>query len=137
MNNEARKIKQAIKEFKVELNNMVEIMGTDATSHFKDSFVNEGFTNDSLTKWPKRKRVDRKRPGRAVLTDRGVLKRSLRYLKKGKYSVEMHTNKSLPYARRHNEGLDGMPKRQFVGYSGALNKRLREKFDKRIRRIFE
>jgi hypothetical protein len=115
MNNEARKIAQAIKEFKVELDNMVTIMGTDATTHFKENFVKQGFDDDGVEKWKPRKRLDRRRPGRAILTDKGVLKRSIRYKRRDRLTVEMHSNRdAAPYAVRHNEGIR-MVKRQFVG----------------------
>lgn len=135
MNNEARKISQAIKEFKAEIESMVTVMGVDATEHYKQSFVDEGFTDSGIEKWKPRKREDRKRPGRAILTDTGRLRRSIRWRKFGKLGVRIQSN--VPYALRHNEGLSGMPKRQFVGYSAKLNNKLVSKFNSRIKAIFK
>lgn len=133
--NEARKIKQAGDEFKKMLDDMVTEMGNDAVNHFKDSFTNQGFQDETIEKWAPRKRADRKRPGRGILIDSGKLRRSPVWRKSGRYSAKISSN--LPYAKRHDEGLDGMPRRQFVGYSGKLNKRLIKKFDTRIKRIFK
>lgn len=181
--NEHKKIAQAKREFLKVLDEMVPVMGNDALNHFKGSFTDQGFTNESTEKWKPRKRPDRKRPGRAILIDTGRLRRSLRYRKGRKYEVVIKSN--VPYAKIHNEGgeidvssrkgsgtintyvrgsggfVDGkfksgrkkkvqllgaayetgpytikIPKRQFVGYSGKLNRRLIDKFDKRIKTIF-
>lgn len=129
-----KKIAQAKREFLKVLDQMVPVMGNDALNHFKDSFTNQGFTNESTEKWKPRKRQDRKRPGRAILIDTGRLRRSLRYSRLRQYTVQIQSN--VPYANRHNEGLAGMPQRKFVGYSGKLNKRLIEKFDQRIKNVF-
>lgn len=133
--NEARKIKQAQEEFLKSIDEMVTVMATDAVNHFKDSFTNQGFQDDVIEKWKPRKRIDRKRPGRGILIDTGKLRRSPTWRRKGKYEALITSN--LPYANRHNEGLSGMTKRQFVGYSGVLNRRLVKKFDSRIKRIFK
>lgn len=178
-----KKLVTAKREFLKALDQMVPVMGNEALNHFKDSFPNQGFTNESTEKWKPRKRPDRKRPGRAILIDTGRLRRSLRYSRSRKYEVVIKSNK--PYAKIQNEGgeisvssrkgsgtintyvrgndgfVDGkfkrgrkrklqllgaayetgaytikIPKRQFVGYSGKLNRRLIEKFDKRIKTIF-
>lgn len=129
-----KKLVTAKREFLKALDQMVPVMGNEALNHFKDSFPNQGFTNESTEKWKPRKRPDRKRPGRAILIDTGRLRRSLRYYRAKKYTAGIASN--VPYANRHNEGLAGMPQRQFVGYSGKLNRRLIEKFDKRIKTIF-
>jgi phage gpG-like protein len=132
--NEHKKIAMAKREFLKTLDQMVPVMGNDALNHFKDSFQNQGFTNETTEKWKPRRRPDRKRPGRAILIDTGRLRRSLRYSRLKQYTVQIQSN--VPYANRHNEGLDGMTQRQFVGYSSKLNKRLIAKFDQRIKTIF-
>jgi len=74
----------------------------------------------------------------------GTLKRSINYLRRGRYAVVINTG-ALPYAKIHNDGLQGrafgkhnfkMPKRQFVGYSQTLNKKILSKIDSKIKRIF-
>lgn len=39
-------------------NSVPEIIGTEAVKHYKQSFVNEGFTDEALEKWPDVKRRD-------------------------------------------------------------------------------
>jgi hypothetical protein len=39
---------------------------------------------------------------------------------KGKFTEGNLFYSNVPYARRHNEGLKGMPKRQFLGMERAL-----------------
>lgn len=140
--NEANKIKQAIKEFNVAIDDMVTIMGNDAVNFYKDSFIQQGFVDDGLKKWKGRKRVDRKRPGRGILVDTGALRRSLRARKIDRYTIRMESN--VAYSVVHNEGLRSgrgkgfvMQKRQFVGNSRTLNNRLTSKFAERINRIFK
>ena len=42
----------------------------------------------------------------------------------------------IPYAERHNKGLGGMPKRQFVGNSKVLNDKIQRKIKTEIKTIF-
>jgi phage gpG-like protein len=133
--NESRKILQAKKEMYVAINAMREDMTKKAKKHFDDSFVNEGFTYNSLMKWRERKRPDRYK--HKILQKTGRLRRSVKtntFSTKTYFEVRFRSN--TPYSSRHNDGLDGMPKRQFMGYSPALNKRLTVIFDRRIKNIF-
>ncbi len=41
------------------------------------------------------------------------------------------------YAKRHNEGLKGMPKRQFAGKSPVLDRRIEKEIDKQIKKLFK
>jgi len=149
---EHKKILDHFNKFQQEVDRMVTIMGNDAKNHYVNSFYNQGFTDESLEKWQPRKRKEyRTRSGkrvndtnRGILIKTGDLSRSIRYRKISKYSIVMQSDK--PYARIHNEGLQGkawgkhsfkMPKRQFIGYSGVLNRKLRDKFDRIIKNIFK
>ena len=135
MFNEADKIKKTKAEFIKMTDEMMPIIGNEAVNHYKYSFVKQGFEDEVVEKWEPRKRIDRKRPGRGILIDTGALRRSPRWARKSRYEALISSN--LPYALRHNEGLSGMPKRQFVGYSGVLNRRIVRKFDQRIKNIFK
>lgn len=59
-----------------------------------------------------------------------------RPIRRGKYAVAFRTYKD--YAQRHNEGLNGMPKRQFIGPSKKLDrailKKLKREHDKRLKK---
>lgn len=139
--NEAKKIVKDMEKVASEIKDMVTIMGVYAINHYKESFRNEGFTDDSLVRWQKRKRV-RSGEGRAILTQTGRLRRSLVAKKLGRYAVRINSN--VHYANVHNEGLKSgrgkgfkMPKRQFVGYSGVLARKIEKKLDSKIRNIFK
>jgi phage gpG-like protein len=173
--NEAKKIAQHLSKFTKEIGEMQTIMGVEATNHFKRSFRNQGFTDNTLEKWQSRKK--RERGGvRAILTKTGRLKKSINFIRKGRYSVIVNTG-GTPYARIHNEGgvinkkasektlnftisRDGrsrfskakkanfqidvnikahtikMPKRQFIGDSNVLNKKIVNELNRKIRAIF-
>jgi len=49
--------------------------------------------------------------------------------------VRFKTDKE--YAERHNEGLSGMPKRQFIGKSKTLTKKVIKKIEKGIDKILD
>ena len=84
---------------------MPTIAGVEAVNHFKASFKNEGFTNDSLVKWKARKKKDE---GRAILTKTGRLRRGIKVMRKTENSVTVGVDLSeVPYAQVHNEGFNG------------------------------
>jgi phage gpG-like protein len=130
--NEARKLANHLKKFESQISDMVTIMGVEAKNHFTKSFNDGGFTDETLEAWTPRKRT-REKSGRAILVKTGRLKRSLINRKKGKYSTVINT--SLPYAKRHNEGIK-MPKRQFIGNSGKLNRKIISRIKSKINIIF-
>jgi phage gpG-like protein len=146
---EAKKIVAKMNEAKKEIENLVTIMGTEALNHFTKSFRDQGFTDTSLKKWDARKketdtrgRKDRNRSSRAILVRTGELRRSLQKRNLGRYSVVIKSDKI--YANVHNEGLRSgrgggftMKKRQFVGYSEVLNRRLQQRINMRLNRIFK
>lgn len=49
-------------------------------------------------------------------------------LKKAEWSEILFTVPQV-YAKRHNEGLDGMPKRQFIGHSNELIGKIRDRIN--------
>lgn len=140
--NEHRKIVAHLEKIKPELNKAVDAMGVIAVNHFTNSFREQGFTDEAFTAWKPRKRTERSRLGkRAILVKSGRLRRSLRSRRKGSLSVVISTD--VPYAQVHNDGLRSgrgkgfkMPKRQFIGYSGKMNRKIIAKFDAQLKRIF-
>ena len=145
--NEARKIVKDMQMAEKTIADMVETMGVYAINHYKKSFTDGGFTDETLQLWKPRKREDRGRyaksaGSRAVLVKTGKLKRSLIARKLGRYAVRIQSN--VPYANVHNEGLRAgrgkgftMPKRQFVGYSGMLSAKIELRLRNKIQRIFK
>jgi phage gpG-like protein len=100
-NNEARKIIRDMEKSSQAIKDMVTIMGVYAINHYKRSFTNGGFTDESLKRWQPRQR-NRDNEGRAILVKTGRLKRSLVAIKMGAYKVRVQSN--VPYALIHNEG---------------------------------
>jgi len=132
--NEARKIIEATKKFQQVLDEMVTVMGVEAQNHSVKAFRDQGFTDETLEKWKPRKRPERGRQ-RAILVKTGRLRRSIRKVKFGQYSVKVVSD--VPYARRHSEGLDRMPKRQIMGYSGVMERKIMNRFHPIIRKAWE
>lgn len=139
---EHKKILKDIQAFKPQLEKVVDAMGVLAANHFTTSFRNQGFTDESLERWQPGKRTERSRLGnRAVLVKSGRLRRSIRTKRFGLLAVKILTD--VPYASVHNNGERSgrgrgfkMPKRQFIGYSGVLNRKIISKLDVTIKRIF-
>lgn len=111
------------------------IAATEATNHFKKSWKDQGFTDQTTEKW---KEVKRRIPGtpqykhgtrssrrRAILVETGALRRSVQTIQRHQWPVVVGT-RGLRYARKHNEGLGKLPQRQFIGYSRKLEKRTRK-----------
>ena len=135
---EAKKIAKHLKKFEKEIDALVTTMGNEALNHYVKSFAKQGFENETLEKWTPRKRMARRergKPSRAILIQSGRLWRSLRKGRRTKYSITLMSD--VPYARRHNEGLSGMPKRQFMGYSAKLNQKIARRFNTQIMSIFK
>jgi phage gpG-like protein len=130
---EHKKILKQIEAFKPQLNKMVEAAGVLAVNHFTKSFSDGGFTDESLERWKPRKRSERGK-SRAILVKSGRLRRSLRSRRLGNLAVKIMTD--VPYARVHNNGEGRMPKRQFIGYSGKLNRQIIAFLDKNIKKQF-
>jgi phage gpG-like protein len=128
-----------------------DIVGVESINHFKESFDNEGFTDESLEKWQDVKRRDpnspwygfslenknrfsEKRTTDKILTgETGELKESITYTKTSG-TVTIRSDKK--YAAVHNFGRQAkifgkktftMPKRQFIGKSGILIKKIKDK----------
>lgn len=151
---------KAVKEIP---NKSLRIIGVEGIKFINKNFRDEGFTDGSLVKWQERKTDDmfgrditryrtnrRGRAGslnrygsnnkdRAILTGFGTgsdkLRNSFRYrISLGSSSVTFYTYKE--YAERHNQGLDGMPKRQFMGNSIYLNNQISKKINKELDKLF-
>ena len=125
--------------------NLPIIVGELAVSHFKDSFQNEGFTDEALDKWQdvKRrtepKRNQRTRDKLKILTQQGDLGRSIEFTQRpGEVIIISDTStgvsSSKDYAKPHNEGTTNagrnhnvtIPKRQFIGKSAILERKIHD-----------
>jgi len=142
MAKQANKIRAHQRIIVKDLQNFITIMGREAVKHYKKSFRDQGFTDKSLRRWQRRR--NNFEPDRATLTKTGDLKRSVRIVKKNLKSVTVGSDK--PYAKIHNDGGMGrawgrhafkMPKRQFIGSSYQLSKRLERILNRRIKKVFK
>lgn len=141
---------------------LLDIIETEGLNHFEESFDNEGFTDGALKKWEPRKTTDkkgkditryrtnkvgkkgnlnsygRKNEGRAILTGHNTGGNKLRNSLKAKQidsGVEFSSDKE--YAQAHNEGEGHLPKRQFMGASKELDKKIIKKVDNTLDKIFD
>lgn len=145
------------KRIKQQLDLSLKKAGDLAVNHFKRSFRDGGFTDSSFKGWKKRKskkgtyKKDKDKAykkaigglgslnvGRAILVKSGHLKNSIHAtnLNYSNLSLVISTS-GLPYARRHNEGIDKMPKRQFIGNSYKLNTKITDMIAQRIKLAFK
>lgn len=85
-------------------------------------------------KYPKKKGLSRRT--KPILVNRGTLRRAVNSSVKGISGGKIYFRVDLPYAKRHNEGLKGMPKRQFMGWSNEQSKKAKEIIERNINRSF-
>jgi hypothetical protein len=76
--------------------------------------------------------------GRSILVGHNTgpdkLKNSF-HASRSRREVRFTTYKS--YAKRHNEGVDGMPQRRFMGPSKKLDRQIETKLTKELDKIFK
>lgn len=141
---------------------ILKVMEVEALNSINKNFKDQGFNDTGVSKWKPRKTVDKKgrdltryrtnrhgsagsftkfgqreNPHRNILigfnNGGNKLWKSFR-ARREKLQVIIFTYK--PYAQRHNEGLSGMPKRQFMGNSVYLDKKIKEIVTKILDQIF-
>jgi len=140
------------------------VIAAEGQRHFEMSWQNQGFTDNTLSKWRKRqfnqkryrkdraptaayKKFQAKDRGRAILVSHQTdtkgthLKDSIRTTW-DRNKVEFATDKV--YAQVHNEGGHAgrgkgfeMPQRQFMGPSEALDKAIEAKLDREITKMLD
>ena len=135
------------------------IIGNEGKLFIQKNFQDEGFTDATTDKWEERKtedsqgrditryrtnRVGRsgnlnrygsKNKDRALLTGHGTGGDKLRNSWKFRTNVsskEVRFYTAKKYAARHNEGLDGMPRRQMIGKSAYLDGKISDKLTKEL-----
>lgn len=139
---------QVIKDFEKVKRELPRELAVDSQNFFQESFRKQGWDDNGVQEWktPQRripgtrtyrypKTRDLGRRTRAILVKSGALRRDIRIR-----SVSFHRtviSTSLPYAQRHNEGLNGMPKRKFMGVSRKLEGQHLDKIKKRVNGIWK
>lgn len=95
----------------------MKIIAEETLNHFVRGFrQGGGQTDDSKSGWEQRRSRD---SGRAILVKRGDLWKDIEVIKETESLIIVGTQR-IPYAARHNEGLKGMPQREFIGASKEL-----------------
>lgn len=141
-------------------NGALDVIEVEVLNSVEESFDNEGFTDSSLKKWKRRTTINkkgqnitryrtnkvgrrgdlnsygRKTKGRAILTghDSGGNKLRVSY-RASRFGGGVRFATDKVYAKRHNEGLDGMPQRKHIGASASTDKRVLKKMNTRIDKI--
>ncbi|MDD2489235.1 MAG: phage virion morphogenesis protein [Bacteroidales bacterium] len=125
-----------------------DLMGDAAVNHFKENFDKEGFVDETLKPWKEVKRrqeesswyeFDANKPPKYRSTKRGkdkILKDTNQLQDSIEYEAKQHKviiHSDIPYAAVHNYGQKAkifgkksfkMPKRQFIGHSKQLDKKI-------------
>ncbi len=169
------------KEFKQFIeNDLPDVVGTEAVNHFRQSFIDGGFTDAVLDKWAPRKHKygNDTKDGKEVLTQSGDLSDSIIYtilpggvlISTDKIYAQIHNEggtikipvtkklKSWAWAMWYNSGrlpedrnplykslaltnkaslTITMQRRQFIGDSIELDRKITEKIERTINKIFE
>lgn len=111
------------------------IIANDSLNWFLEGFRKGGGQTDAGS-WRERKRTAKRNSGRGILVDTGALRRDVKIRRTTFKSIVLGTL-SIVYARRHNEGLKGMPKREFLGDSKKLDKKNKKTILKELDKIFK
>lgn len=115
-------------------------VGNMALNHFLESFDNESFSDGRLNSDPWKQRSSKTKADRRTGRRRGLLIQSGSL--KGSLKVAMATMRKIAvgsygikYASFHNNGTTRLPKRQFIGESKMLNRKIRKLIRKKLDQI--
>lgn len=157
----ANRLPEKMKELTDFINNDAkDIMGTEAVEHFRESFTNEGFTDETLEKWPDVKRRDPNSEwhGHSGQTGKFSTARTTAKILTGETNELQnafsytHTDNGVkvindkPYAGVHQFGLMAkiygkkaftMLKRPFVGRSKVMIQKINSELKERIINILK
>lgn len=101
-NNADKIIKAKAKQLQRYMNSQLPKQAKDlGIQFFKSRFRAQGWLGESFKPWAKRKKKDKRRPGRNILMDRGKLRNSIRAVISGD---TITFGSDVPYAKIHNEG---------------------------------
>lgn len=130
-------IEGKIKKFKAFERAVPRRVGNIALNHFLNSWDIEGFSNASINSDPWAKRKKQEKGGRRqLLVKTGHLKRSMKVAPNPTFRRIAVGSYGISYARFHNKGVSGrLPRRQFVGDSQILNKKIRILITNELKKI--
>lgn len=113
------------------------IIANNSLNWFLDGFRNGGGQTDSSKGgWDARQPNADRNEGRGLLVDSSALRNSIQILKCNFKGILIGTMR-IRYAKRHNEGLLGMPKREFIGDSKEMDASNKKLLVKLITKIFK
>jgi len=92
------------------------LVAREVENHFKQNFRKKAFDKKP---WASRKQADRG----SLMNRTGRLKRSIQTIGTPSFD-RLQVGSNLDYAKVHNEGQGNMPKRQFIGQSKELDKKV-------------
>ena len=111
-------------------------------NHFLKGFDRSGGSTDaSIGGWKPRKhsrsaRVRKRSVGRAILVNKGLLRSDIKKMKVSFNNVTVGT-RSVPYAGFINEGTSRMVKREFIGDSKVLERKIEMRIKTEMDKIFK
>jgi phage gpG-like protein len=97
--------KRFVEEIEKKLKRLPMLIANEAKNFFQDRFKTQDWTDYNTQPWKRRKPGSKRNQGRAILTDTGRLKRSIRVIRADWGNVIVGTD--VPYAAVHNEGFNG------------------------------
>lgn len=119
-------------------------VGTEAVHFVRDNFKQEGFVDDSLQPWkPAKRKSNPEHPDQAYKTLSSRRRNLYMSVKKRAKPGVAIIYSDVPYAAAHNEGTNNagrghktrIPKRQFIGESRTLNKKVKKVIEDELKRI--
>lgn len=119
------KINIPTKEFRAFTRKYPNAIAQIVVNFSRENWRKQGYyieNTSNFKKWPKRKRETRFSEGKAVLVSSGNLRASVKKI--SATPKQIIVGSTLPYSDKHNEGRDGMPKRQFINDNLKLGKEL-------------
>lgn len=135
-------IEGKIKAFQRFEKNIPRRVGNIALNHFLESWDDEAFSDSTKgsNPWAQRKtqnRADvRTQQRRQLLIDTGALKRSMKVSRPATFKRIAVGSYGIKYAEFHNKGIAGrLDKRQFVGKSAVLDKKIHRLISNELKRI--
>jgi len=129
---------------KVEKQRLPVKIGIEAKKWYLLGFRQGGGQTDE-GKWATRKKADKNKKSRGILVQSGTLRNSITVLKSTWDGIVIGS-RGVAYAAIHNFGLRGrafgkysftLPKREFIGKSTALNRKIFIMINKQFKSIFK
>lgn len=108
-----------------------------AKNHYLDGFRRGGKQTDaSRSGWAKRKKKDKNRQRRAILVKTGQLRNDVDIRRTTKNEIVLGTLDTV-YASYHNEGAEFLPKREFLGDSKILDRKISKHIIRKMDKAFK